>query len=207
MATATLGQDKEDGLAEVVLFHSIMGPRPAIVEAAERLRSGGHTVHTPDLFEGDPPLDSYQVAAERLGGIGVPAIVARARAAVEPLGPNLVYAGFSMGAGLSAGLAARRPGARGALLMSGAPNPASIGATRWPAGVPVQIHMAIADPDRHQAWIDELAAFVRAGGSTCDVFDYPGSGHLFADADLPDEYDATSAELMWSRALEFLARL
>jgi dienelactone hydrolase len=192
-------------LAEIVLFHSILGPRPAVVEAAEKLRAAGHMVHTPDLFEGEPGLDSYDSAAERLGRIGVPTIIARARAAAEPFGPNLVYAGFSLGAALAAGLAARRPGARGALLLSGAPNPGSIGATGWPAGVPVQIHMAVGDPGRNAAWIDELAAMVRAGGSSCDDFDYPCGGHLFADAGLPDEYDQASADLMWERILEFLA--
>ncbi len=200
-------RQRERNVAEIVLFHSILGPRPGVAAAAERLRAAGHTVHVPDLFEGDAPLDTYEEAAARLQRIGVPEIVGRARAAVGQLSPNLVYAGFSMGSGLAAGLASRRPEARGAVLLSGAPNPASIGATAWPAGVPVQVHMSIGDPDRRQAWVDELAAFVRAGGSTCDVFDYPGSGHLFADPDLAAEYDAASAELMWSRVIEFLGGL
>lgn len=194
-------------MAEIVLFHSILGPRPAVAEAAETLRVAGHVVHTPDLFDGEPALDSYEAAAERLGRIGVPSVVARARAAAEPFGPNLVYAGFSLGAALAAGLAGRRPGARGALLLSGAPNPASIGVTGWPAGVPVQIHMAAGDPGRNAAWIDELASLVRAGGSTCDVFDYACDGHLFADPGIPAEYDRPSADLMWKRVLEFLAGL
>lgn len=194
-------------MAEVLLLHSVLGIRPGIVEAADRLRAAGHVVHVPDLFEGEAPLDSYEEAAARMARIGVPVVVGRARAAAEPFGPNLVYAGFSLGAALATGLAARRPGARGALLLSGAPNPAAVGATAWPAGVPAQIHMALGDDGRNQAWIDELAAFVRASGSTCDVFDYPADGHLFADRGLPAEYDAASAELMWGRVLEFLARL
>jgi dienelactone hydrolase len=202
---AVADKQLENRVAEIVLLHSILGPRPAVTEAAERLRSAGHVVHVPDLFEGDPPLDSYEEGTARLERIGVPEIVGRARAAVAPLGPNLVYAGFSMGSGLAAGLAARRPGARGAILMSGAPNPASVGATSWPTGVPCQIHMTLGDPGRNQEWIDEWAAFVRAGGSACDVFDYPGSGHLFADSGMAAEYDPASADLMWGRVLEFLA--
>jgi dienelactone hydrolase len=196
-------------MAEVLLLPSILGIRPGVVEAAERMRAAGHVVHVADLFEGEAPLDSYDEAAQRMGRIGVPVLVGRARAAAEPLGPNLVYAGFSLGAALATGLAARRPGARGAVLMSGAPNPGAVGAVAWPAGVPVQIHMAVGDTDRRQAWIDELAAFVRAGGpgSTCDVFDYAGSGHPFADPSLPAEFNAESAELMWGRVLEFLARV
>jgi hypothetical protein len=36
-------------MAEVVLFHSVLGLRPGVIAAADRLRTGGHTVHTPDL--------------------------------------------------------------------------------------------------------------------------------------------------------------
>jgi hypothetical protein len=35
-------------MAEVVLFHSVLGLRPGVI-AADRLRTAGHTVHTPDL--------------------------------------------------------------------------------------------------------------------------------------------------------------
>ena len=194
-------------MAEIVLLHSVLGITPGVTSAAERLRVAGHIVHTPDLFEGAGPLDSYPLAMARMQQVGVPALVGRARAAVAPFGPNLVYAGFSVGAALSAGLAARLPGARGALLLHGAPNAASIGATSWPVGVPVQIHFALGDPGRNQEWIDDLGSLIRSSGSTCDVFDYPGSGHLFTDESRPDEYDAQSAELLWTRVLEFLRRV
>lgn len=39
-------------MAQIVLFHSAYGLRPAVHAAAERLRGAGHTVHTPDLFDG-----------------------------------------------------------------------------------------------------------------------------------------------------------
>ena len=194
-------------MAEILLLHSVLGIRPGVTAAADRLRAAGHTVHTPDLFEGAATLDSYEPAMARVEHIGVATMIARARAAAEPLGPHLVYAGFSLGAALSAGLAARRPGARGALLFHGAPSPASIGATSWPAGVPLQIHFAVGDPGRNPEWIGELAALARAGGSTCDVFDYPGASHLFTDPSLPDEYEEESAELLWSRTIDLLARI
>jgi dienelactone hydrolase len=40
-------------MAEVVVFHSVLGLRPGVLGAADRLRSAGHTVHTPDLFDGE----------------------------------------------------------------------------------------------------------------------------------------------------------
>ena len=40
-------------MAEVLLFHHIQGLTPGLVGFADRLRAAGHTVHTPDLFEGN----------------------------------------------------------------------------------------------------------------------------------------------------------
>ena len=40
-------------VAEVVLFHSVLGLRQGVISAAERLRAAGHEVHTPDLFDGE----------------------------------------------------------------------------------------------------------------------------------------------------------
>jgi dienelactone hydrolase len=37
-------------MAEIVLFHSVLGPRAGMTDAADRLRAAGHTVHTPDLY-------------------------------------------------------------------------------------------------------------------------------------------------------------
>ena len=39
-------------MAEILLFHHIQGLTPGLVGFADRLRADGHTVHTPDLFEG-----------------------------------------------------------------------------------------------------------------------------------------------------------
>ena len=39
-------------MAEVVLFHHALGLTPGVIAFADELRRAGHTVHTPDLFEG-----------------------------------------------------------------------------------------------------------------------------------------------------------
>jgi len=90
-------------------------------------------------------------------------------------------------------------------VLSGALDLAMIGANAWPAGVPAQIHYTLADPFRNQAWIDTIAALVRSAGASIEVFDYPGAGHLFTDPSLPTEYDASAAELLWSRVMPFCA--
>jgi dienelactone hydrolase len=193
-------------MAEIVLFHSALGPRPGVAVAAGLLRAAGHSVHTPDLFRGQALFDEPEPAVEYCHRqVGLAVLLARARAAVEALPSDLVYAGFSLGATFAAALAATRPGSRGAILLQGAPAPEVLHADRWPASVPVQVHRMVGDRWVNHASLGRLMEFLVTSGATCTVFDYEGTGHLFADPDLPD-YDPTAAELMWRRVLEFLAR-
>jgi dienelactone hydrolase len=182
-------------MAEIVLFHSALGLRPGVFEAADRLRAAGHTVHTPDLFEGDAPLDSYGPAMARIRAIGIPTLAP---------GPSPRWS-FSIGASFAATLAATRPGARAALLLHGAPDPAKLGLAAWPAATPVQIHFMLDDRWRSNAAVAKLARLVRRSGNECAVFDYPGSGHLFTDASLPAEFNAEAAEILWDRVLGLLS--
>ena len=41
----------------------------------------------------------------------------------------------------------------------------------------------------------------------CEVFEYPGAGHVFTDASKTDEFQPEEARLLWERALAFLARV
>jgi dienelactone hydrolase len=191
---------------EVVLFHSVLGLRPAVRQWADQLRAAGHVVHTPDLYGGEV-FDDYETGDRHVRSIGgIPALVARTEAAIERLPGELVYAGFSNGAASAEMLALTRPGARGAVLMHGALPLEALGKRAWPTGVPVQLHYAERDPMRPQAAIDSLATSVRASGSRFEGYDYPCDGHLFADPGLPD-HDADSAALMLGRVLEFLDRI
>jgi dienelactone hydrolase len=193
-------------MGEIVLFHSVLGLRPAVEEAAERLREAGHVVHTPDLYNG-LVFDAYEPAfalVEKIGG--PPELVARAGAAVAGLPEALVYAGFSAGGVTAELLAATRPGALGPLLFHAAAAPERLGVPTWPGTVPVQVHFGTGDPYREQDQIDRLGAEVRASGASYELFDYDVPGHLFADPGLPDEFDAAAADEMSAHALEFLAR-
>ncbi len=194
-------------MAEIVLLHSALGPRPGVAEAADLLRAAGHTVHIPTYFDDDRTFDDYRSAMIHVREIGVSTFAARARAAVEALPTDLVYVGFSLGATFAAQMAASRPGARAALLLHGAPQPAAAGISSWPAATPMQIHFAAADRWRSDSAIAALGKVVRASGSECTVFDYPGSAHLFADPSLAAEYDPALADLMWQRVLRLLADL
>ena len=194
-------------MAEVVLFHSVLGIRPGVTELAERLRSAGHTVHVADLYEGHPPFDSYEPAMEFQEEIGFKELSRRAEAAVAGLSSELVYCGFSMGCAAAEMLAAKRPGARGAVLVAGANALKWFGVESWPAGVPAEVHYATDDEYREPEELDAFGDAVEAAGASFRLYDYPVKAHLFSDPGLPSEYDREAAELMYSRILEFVGRV
>src|SRR5947208_12137095 len=105
-------------MAEVLLFHHAQGLTPGVVAFADELRSAGHVVHTPDLYEGKT-FGTVDEGVAHAREIGFGTVLERGRAAAEDLPAELVYAGFSLGgmpAQVLAQMQARtRPRARGAL--------------------------------------------------------------------------------------------
>jgi dienelactone hydrolase len=190
---------------EVVVYHAAYGLRPAVIEFANRLRAAGHTVHTPDLYDGEVFSDRND-AVRKIQELGFDKLLERAVAAAEKLPHDLVYAGFSNGGSCAELLAATRAGARGAILMHAPLMVRGLGWTVWRSNVPVQVHFADKDPIKNQAVIDVLAIKVRHAGASFQQFDYDAPGHLFADPGFP-AYNAASTELMTNRVLAFLQKL
>jgi dienelactone hydrolase len=189
-------------MAEVVLFHHAQGLTPGVAAFASELRRAGHTVHTPDLFEGRT-FGSIEEGMAYAAEIGFPdEVLGRGTRAVEGLPVELVYAGFSLGVLPAQMLAQTRPGARGALLFYSCV-PVSEFGSAWPDGVPVQVHGMDADPIFvGEGDIDaarELTGQARDG----ELFLYPGDQHYFADSSLPS-YDAQATALLTQRVLSFL---
>ncbi len=83
-------------MAEVVLFHSVLGLRPGVIAAADRLRDAGHTVHTPDYYDGEV-FDDLDEGQRKEKALGYQEIARRAREAVAGLPAGLVFTGFSLG--------------------------------------------------------------------------------------------------------------
>ncbi len=190
-------------MTTIALFHSVLGVRPGILDAADRLRAAGHQVRVVDQYDGQV-FDDYAVAGAHVERVGFPALMAAAVEGVADLPDGFVAAGFSNGAGMAEHVALQGRCA-GLMTCSGALPLGMLGADAWPPGIPVQLHAAEADPLRHQEWNDDFLAAVRASGASVEVFGYPVSGHLFTDASLPGEYDAPATELLWTRALAFCA--
>ena len=103
-------------MAEVLLFHHALGQTSGFHTFADEVRAAGHTVHTPDLFDGRT-FESIEDGMAHAEEIGFPmTVVDRARSAVEALPGEVVYVGFSLGAMSAQSLAQTRPSAVGAVL-------------------------------------------------------------------------------------------
>ena len=190
-------------MAEIVLYHHVQGLTAGVESFADQLRRAGHTVHTPDLFDGQT-FASVEAGMAYGREIGFGVLVERGVAAAKALpSAGVVYAGFSFGVMPAQQLAQTRADAGGALLFH-ACAPVSEFGDRWPDGVPVQVHGMDADPffaeeDGDLGAARELVASTRQA----ELFLYPGTQHLFADPSLPS-YDEPAATLLTARVLRFL---
>ncbi len=186
-------------MAEILLFHHAQGLTPGVLAFADELRAAGHTVHTPDLYDGRT-FDSLDEGVAHGREIGFDD---RGTAAADGLPAELVYAGFSMGVMPAQKLAQTRPGAQGALFFDSCA-PVSEFGSAWPDGLPVQVHGMDADPwfAEEGGDIDAARALVE-GVEHGELFLYRGDQHLFADSSLPS-YDKEATKLMTQRVLSFL---
>ena len=188
-------------MAEILLFHHAYGLTDGVLSFAETLRAAGHTVHTPDLYEGQVfgTLDEGLAYAR---ATGFDTILERGVRTADDLPAGLVYAGFSLGEMAAQQLAQTRPGARGALLFYSCVPTTEFGGF-WPAEVPVQVHGMDQDPFFFGDGDIDAARALVAEARDGELFTYPGDKHLFADSSLPD-YDEKAATLLTERVLAFL---
>lgn len=191
-------------MASVAIFHSVLGVTPGLDDFAETLRKAGHEVTVVDQYDGRV-FGNYEEASAHVDEVGFPALMAKAIAGVADLPDGFVAMGFSNGAGMAEFVAANRQVA-GVVMLGGALPLEMIGIA-WPIDVPAQIHVTVEDPRRQQDAIDSVARAVDEAGGGVEVFDYPGSGHLFADSSRPDEYQPAEARLMVTRVKDFLDRV
>lgn len=189
-------------MTTVVLFHHVLGLTPGVIALADRLRAGGHTVRTPDLYDGR----TFATIPEGFEFSKALDIDGLADAAVADLPSDVVYAGISMGGGQAQRLAQTRAGARGALLLETCfPITGEWSFGPWPDGVAAQIHGM--DEDEFFAKEGDLdsARELVATVEDAELFLYPGNAHLFEDSSLP-QYNSASTDLLVERALAFLDR-
>ena len=191
-------------MTNVVLFHHVHGQTPGFLEFADELRRAGHTVHTPDLFEGQT-FATIEEGMTHVGEIGFGTILERAVGAADAIEGPAVYAGMSLGVVPAQMLAQTRESARGALLLHSCV-PVSEFSETWPEDVPVQIHAMQSDAFFVEDGDIDAARELVASSEHAELFLYPGDQHLFADRSL-DAYDDSAAGLLLTRVVDFLGRL
>lgn len=64
-------------MTDIALFHSVLGVRRGVTEAADLLRAAGHEVLIVDQYNGRT-FDDYDEAGEFAQAIGYPALMGRA---------------------------------------------------------------------------------------------------------------------------------
>jgi len=184
-------------MAEVLLFHHAQGLTSGCLAFAEDLRAAGHTVHSPDLYEGRT-FATLDEGMDHLRQVGFDTIRERGRAAAGQLPNELVYLGMSLGVVPAQALTQTRSGARAAVLLHGA-IPAAEFEQPWPAGVPLQMHTMDDDELGDVDVARELAKEI----DSAELFTYSGDQHLFTDRSLA-VYDADATALVTQRVLALL---
>jgi dienelactone hydrolase len=185
------------------VFHSVLGVRAGITDAADRLRAAGYRVRVVDQYDGRV-FDDYDEAGRFVASLGFPELMGRALDGVADLPDGFIAMGFSNGGGMATWVALHRPVAA-VVACSGALPLDRIGADGWPPGVPAQLHYTVDDPRKLPGSVDSLMRSVNEAGADAEYVQYPGSGHLFTDPGLSEEFDPGATERFWSRVLAFCA--
>ncbi|MCQ1948818.1 dienelactone hydrolase family protein [Arthrobacter sp. zg-Y859] len=190
-------------MANVLLFHHALGLTSGMDAFAEVLREAGHTVTVPDLYDGrtfteleDGVAYAQEMGMDTIEELGV--------SIANRFPEEMVYIGFSLGVIPAQRLAQTRPGARGAVLVSGC-IPLGAFADTWPAGVPVQIHGMDADEEFVDSGDLDAAENLAASTPDAELFLYMGASHLFADISQPD-YDMDATFTLTRLVLQLLER-
>lgn len=190
-------------MATIAIFHSALGVRDGVRDAARRLSDAGHDPRIIDYYGDERSFDDLPSATAHVDEVGFPALLQAAVDGVADLPDGFAVLGFSNGSGIAEYIATRRSVTR-AVLGSGTLPLSMLGVEAWPARTAAQIHYAADDPFRNDDWLASVIDSVRSSGAPLEVYtEYSGDGHLFTDPTLPD-YDETNTELFWKRVLAFL---
>lgn len=80
-------------MTTVLLFHHAQGQTDGFLAFADELQDAGHTVHAPDLYDGNIFRDLHEGVAYA-EQVGFPEIIRRGGAEAVELPADIVYGGF-----------------------------------------------------------------------------------------------------------------
>src|SRR5699024_9409008 len=167
-----------------------------------QLRNRGHTVHTPDLFEGR----TFATVEEGMGyaeSLGLEQVIRRGIEAAGELPKQAVFSGFSIGVLPAQQLLQTTPEALGGLFLHSFVDPEFLPGS-WPSGCPVQVHGRDHDPFFAGEGDLEAARAVQSEHPELEIVLHAGHGHLFTDSSTAD-YDESAAADVLARLGTFLA--
>lgn len=187
-------------MADIVVFHHALGRTAGIEAFANALAVGGHSVTTPDLFDG-ATFDTIEDGVAHAESIGFEHIAEAGANAAK--GEDLVVIGFSLGVLPAQKVAQQRPGVTAAVLCHSAV-PLGFFGDSWPSAVALQIHAGRNDPfvEEDREAIDQLIE----AAPVSELQWYDTDAHLFADVTSSDFNPALTGKLV-TNTLEFIERI
>lgn len=206
-ANGYLALPEQDQAPGVIVLHAWWGLNQFFKAVCDRLASEGFAVFAPDLNEGrvaQTVEEAEQLMSELDSGRKYAIVTAapdflRSRPAVQK--DSFALIGFSMGAAWSLVLASERPAdIRKVILFYG------VGDADF-AKIKAEVlgHFSDVDEWEPMEGIRAMEADMRTGGLEPTFHIYPQMAHWFFENDRP-QFDPESAELAWSRTLEFLRK-
>ncbi len=192
-------------MSTVVVFHHACGVTPGVLAFADRIRSAGHEVIVPDLYDGElfDTIDAGVAHAESLGLMAIAdrGVAAAVEAIAAPAADRPVVAiGMSLGVLPAQKLAQTTTGIDAVVLLHGGV-PASTFAPTWPEGVALQLHLS-----REDAWAEaDIVEVLAADVPGSELHWYGGSEHLTTDSSRP-EFDQATTDLVVERVLALVER-
>jgi len=198
--------DAGAGRPGVIVIQEWWGLNDQIRGVADRLAAAGYTALAPDLYRGRLASSADEANHMMTGLDFVDATHQDLRGAAAHLAatcPRVGVMGFCMGGALTVSAAVHVPGLSAAVCFYGIPprelaDPAHI-------TVPFMGHFATRDGWCTPQAAGTLETALRGAGQQPEIHHYDAE-HAFFNQSRPEVFDAASADLAWSRTLDFLRR-
>jgi len=171
----------------------------------DRLADEGFTAFAPDLYQGKTAstVDEAKTLRSRLNQKQTYADLLRTvdeLYQLDGISKPIGVIGFSMGARFGLELSAQKTKEISAVVsFYGASNVDYSSSNAAYLG-----HFAEKDEWVAASGVKKLERTLRSAGRPVSFYTYPGTGHWFFEADRPDAYVPSSAQLAWERTIEFL---
>jgi carboxymethylenebutenolidase len=201
--TGYLALPQQPNGAGVLVLHAWWGLTDSFRAIADDLAAEGYTALAPDCYGDGSPAQTIEEAQAKVDGMdmvnGEQVLLGAFDHLAQMVPGRIGTVGFSLGSNLGLWLARKRPERLAAnVLYYGT----GVGAD---GRAPVLGHFAADDKWEPREEVEEMERELRDGGRDLTMHWYEGADHWFAER-LRPEYEAATAQLAFSRTLEFLGR-